>query len=61
LRALVEASDYGFQAGFFLAQGLCVLWIAPDIGVFQFEQDLFEFVAFLIVVKDTPGAIRFAI
>jgi len=32
--------------------------VAPDIGVFQFEHDFFQLLALLVVVKDTPVAIR---
>jgi hypothetical protein len=32
--------------------------ITPDIGIFQFKHDFFQLFAFLVVVKDTPGAIQ---
>ena len=61
LRARVESEYYGFKRGFFLTQLLGALRIAPDVGVFKFELNLFQFFAFLVVVKDTPVTGRDAI
>jgi hypothetical protein len=58
LQGIFEPGDYRFETGFFLAQLLCSRGITPDIGVFQFEQNLFQLFTFAIVVKDTPGANR---
>ena len=55
---MIEPRDYRLEAGFFLAELLSVLRVAPDIRIFKFEHDFFQLFAFLVVVKDTPGAIQ---
>ena len=53
---IIEATNYGFEAGLLLAELLGTIRVAPDIGVFKFEQDFFQLFTFVVVVKDTPEA-----
>jgi hypothetical protein len=50
----VQGLDDGLQAGAFPAQRLGFFGIVPDIWVFQFPAYLFETVALVSIVKDTP-------
>ncbi len=53
---LDEGVDDRFQRFLFLAEVLGPLLVVPDVGVFQFGVDLFEFLRLHIEVKDTSEA-----
>jgi hypothetical protein len=43
------------QARFPTTEFLRLVWLTPDIGVFQFSQSFLELLFFAIEVKDTPS------
>jgi hypothetical protein len=47
--------DDAFQVGTLLAQGLGLVGVVPDVGVFQFPAYFFQAFALGIEVKDTPS------
>ncbi|ANB03960.1 hypothetical protein ECTOBSL9_3218 [Ectothiorhodospira sp. BSL-9] len=51
----LQVVDDAFQVGTLLAQGLCLVRVVPDIGVFQFPVYFFQAFALGIEVKDTPS------
>jgi hypothetical protein len=50
-----KRSDDGFETRFAAPQFLRLIWLVPDIRVFQFSQSFLELFFLGIEVKDTPS------